>query len=33
MICRGKYMNALEAASVGGDIKPFAKFIAQEMHA
>lgn len=30
---RAQYMAALEAASVGGDIKPLAKFIAQEMRA
>ncbi|OGC91553.1 MAG: hypothetical protein A2W25_03690 [candidate division Zixibacteria bacterium RBG_16_53_22] len=28
---RDQYMHALEAASVGGDIKPFANFIALEM--
>lgn len=33
MKSRGQYMKALEAASAGGDIKPFAKFIAQEMKA
>ncbi len=33
MKSRDKYMNALETASAGGDIKPFAKFIVQEMHA
>ena len=31
MKSRDKYMSALEAASVGGDIKPFANFIANEM--
>ena len=30
---RAQYMAALEAASVGGDIKPLAKFIAKEMRA
>ncbi len=30
---RAQYMAALEAASVGGDIKPLAKFIAREMRA
>lgn len=33
MKSRGQYMSALEAASVDGDIKPFAQFIVQEMHA
>ncbi len=33
MKSRGQYMHVLEAASVGGDIKPFANFIAQEMKA
>ncbi|HZW86484.1 MAG TPA: Fic family protein [Gallionella sp.] len=31
MKSRDQYMHALEAASVGGDIKPFANFIAFEM--
>lgn len=30
---RQEYMSALEAASVGGDIVPFTRFIAQEMQA
>lgn len=30
---RAQYMSALEQASVGGDIKPFAEFIVQEMQA
>jgi hypothetical protein len=30
---RAEYMHALEAASVGGDIAPFARFIAQELRA
>lgn len=30
---RAQYMAALEAASVQGEIKPLAKFIAQEMRA
>jgi Fic family protein len=30
---RNEYMTALESASVGGDIKPFARFIAEEMRA
>ena len=30
---RAQYMAALEAASVGGNIKPLAKFIAREMRA
>lgn len=30
---RDAYMAALESASVGGDIKPFARFIAEEMGA
>ena len=33
MKSRDQYMTALEAASVGGDIKPFANFIANEMRA
>ncbi len=33
MKSRAEYMSALESASVGGDIKPFARFIVQEMHA
>ena len=33
MNSRTRYMSALEQASVGGDIKPFAEFIVQEMHA
>lgn len=32
MKSRDQYMEALETASVGGDIKPFAKFIAVEMN-
>lgn len=28
---RDAYLAALESASVGGDIKPFARFIAEEM--
>lgn len=31
MKSRNQYMKALEAASVGGDIKPFARFISHEM--
>jgi hypothetical protein len=30
---RTQYMSALEKASAGGDIKPFAEFIVQEMRA
>jgi hypothetical protein len=30
---RDAYMKALEMASVGGDIAPFARFIASEMRA
>jgi len=33
MNSRTRYMSALEQASVGGDIKPFAEFIVREMHA
>lgn len=33
MKSRDQYMAALEAACVDGDIKPFANFIAFEMHA
>ena len=33
MKSRDQYMAALEEASVGGDIKPFANFIANEMRA
>jgi hypothetical protein len=33
MKIRDQYMAALEAASVDGDIKPFANFIANEMRA
>jgi Fic family protein len=30
---RTEYMAALEAASAGGDIQPFARFVAEEMAA
>ena len=33
MNSRARYMSALEQSSVGGDIKPFAEFIVQEMQA
>jgi hypothetical protein len=33
MKSRDQYMAALEAATVRGDIKPFANFIANEMRA
>ena len=33
MKSRGKYMSALETASVDGDIKPFAQFLVHEMQA
>ncbi len=29
---RAAYLTALESASTGGDIKPFARFLAEEMH-